>query len=351
MSYLSDLIFIGVYSIVSCILTFVFAPFFIRFLHKYKLGKQLREKAVDGKEATVFNKLHANKKGTPTMGGVLIWGTTLIVILLSRFASAFGWIEQSLLQRSQTWLPAATLVAAAILGLIDDFYNIKGVGNSKGINVRPKFFWLFLFAAIGAWWFFFKLEFSSIHLPGIGDFNIGMWYIPLFMFVIIASANAVNITDGLDGLAGGLLMIAFGAYGILSYAHGQIFLTAFCGVICGSIAAFLWFNVAPARFYMGDTGALSLGATLGVIAMLTNSLVVFVIIAGVFVVETLSVILQILSKKFRGKKIFQIAPLHHHFEAIGWAEHTVVFRFWIIGGLLAVIGVVLGIVGMGTGVF
>lgn len=350
MPYVSDIIFIGVYSLVACALTFTFAPFFIRFLHKYKLGKQLREHAVDGKEATVFNKLHANKKGTPTMGGILIWGSTLVVVLLSRLASAFGWIDRSILQRAETYLPLATLVAAAILGLIDDFYNIKGVGKAKGINVKPKFFWLILFAAIGAWWFFFKLEYSSIHLPGIGDFNIGLWYVPLFMFIIIATANAVNITDGLDGLAGGLLMIAFGAYGIISYAHGLIFLTAFCGVICGSIAAFLWFNVAPARFYMGDTGALSLGATLGVIAMLTNSIIVFVIIAGVFVVETLSVILQICSKKFRGKKLFQIAPLHHHFEAIGWPEHTVVFRFWIIGGLLAVIGVVLGIVGMGTGI-
>ncbi len=351
MQSLSDLVFIGVYSILSCILAFMLAPAFIRLLLKYRLGKQLREHAVDGKAATIFNQLHGKKKGTPTMGGVLVWGTTLMVVLLSRIASALDWIPQSLLQRSETYLPLATLIATAVLGLIDDFYNIRGVGKAKGIDVKPKFLWLILFSAIGAWWFHYKLEYSSIHIPAVGDFDIGFWYIPLFMLVIISTANAVNITDGLDGLAGGLLMIAFGAFGIIAYAHGMVFLTALCGVICGALASFLWFNISPARFYMGDTGALSLGATLGVIALLTNSIFVLVIIAGVFVIETLSDIIQIASKKFRKKKVFLIAPLHHHFEALGWPEHTVVFRFWIIGGLLAVMGVVIGVVGMGVGVF
>lgn len=351
MHYYSDIVFIGTYSVVAFVLTFVLAPFFIRFLFHNNWGKQIRDTTTDGKAATIFSQLHKAKIGTPTMGGILIWGVTLLTVALSRFMSFLGIIDKSLLQRSETWLPLATLVSTAILGAIDDFYNIKGKGTSKGINVKPKFFWLTLFAALGAWWFYYKLGINVIHIPRLGDFDIGVWYIPLFMLVIISSANAVNITDGLDGLAGGLLMIAYGAFGIIAYAQGLIYLTAFCGVIAGSIAAFLWFNVAPAKFYMGDTGALSLGATLGVIAMLTNSVIVLIIIGGVFVVETISVIIQLSSKKYLKQKVFKVAPLHHHFEACGWPEHNVVFRFWIIGGVLAVIGVIIGLVGMGNGGF
>jgi phospho-N-acetylmuramoyl-pentapeptide-transferase len=348
MQYFSDIIFIGTYSVIAFVLTFFTAPFFIRFLYHHHIGKQIRDTATDGKAATIFQQLHKKKAGTPTMGGVLIWGVTLLTVILSRFMSYMGWIDKSLLQRKETYLPLATLFATAVLGAIDDLYNIKGLGKSKGINVKPKFFWLTLFAGLGAWWFFYKLGYNSVHIPRLGDFEIGRWYIPLFMLVIISTANAVNITDGLDGLAGGLLMIAFGAFGIIAYAKGLIYLTALCSVISGALAAFLWFNVAPAKFYMGDTGALSLGATLGVIAMLTNAIIPLLFIGGVFIIETVSVILQLLSKRYFHKKIFKVAPLHHHFEAMGWPEHNVVFRFWIIGGVLAVIGVIIGLIGMGN---
>ncbi len=342
----SDLIFISTYSIIAFLLTFLLAPFFIQFLYKNQLGKQIRDVAMDGKSAPIFHQLHAKKSGTPTMGGVLIWGVTLLTVALSRLFSFLGVIDKSLLQRAETYLPLATLAATAILGAIDDLYNIRGKGKTKGINVKPKFFWLILFAAAGAWWFFFKLDYSSVHVPFFGDYNIGMWYIPLFMLVVIGTTNAVNFTDGLDGLAGGLLMLAFAAFGIIAYAQGLVFLTAFCGVLCGAIAAFLWFNVAPAQFIMGDTGALSLGATLGVIAMLTNAIVPLIIIGGVFVIETLSVIIQLTSKRFFKRKVFLVAPIHHHFEAKGWPEHNIVFRFWIIGGVLAVIGVIVALVGI-----
>jgi phospho-N-acetylmuramoyl-pentapeptide-transferase len=347
MNPLSDIIFISTYSLLACALTFIAAPFFIRFLHRHKIGKQIRDVASDGRLAPIFNALHLKKTGTPTMGGVLIWGVTFLVVGLSRFLALIGVLDKSLLQRKETYLPLATLLATAVLGAVDDMFNIRGYGKAKGIDVKPKFFWLLLFAIGGSWWFYSKLGYDTINLPFVGDFFIGLFYVPLFILVIISSAHAVNITDGLDGLAGGLLAIAFTAFGIISYAMGLIWLTAFCGVIIGTLIAFLWFNVSPAKFYMGDTGALSLGSTLGVIAMLTDSIVPFVIIGGVFVAETLSVMLQLTSKRLRdGKKIFQIAPLHHHFEAIGWPEHNVVFRFWIIGALLAVVGVVVKLAAM-----
>lgn len=325
----------------------ILAKPFINLLIKYKIGKNIREIASDGQAATNFHNLHAKKQGTPTMGGILIWGTAIIVILLSRFLSLTGVFEHSLLNRKETYLPIATLLIVAALGAVDDFFNLKGKGTSKGINIKPKFFLLSVFAILAGLWFYFKLGFNQIHVPGVGDFSLGLWYIPLFFFVIVASANAVNITDGLDGLSGGLSIIAFGAFGILAYAHGLLILSAFCALICGATLAFLWFNIPPAKFYMGDTGALALGATLGVIAMLTNSVLILPFIGFIFVIETLSVILQMASKKIRGKKLFHIAPLHHHFEHIGWPESQIVMRFWIVGGFFASLGVILGLIGMG----
>lgn len=333
--------------LLSFLIALLFAEPFIGLLQKYKIGKNIRTVASDGGAATLYNALHAKKAGTPTMGGVLIWGSALMAILVSRFFSYLGFFEHSLLNRKETYLPILTLVVVALLGALDDFFNIKGWGKSKGINIKPKFITLTLFALLGALWFYFKLGYNEIHIPGVGDFLIGAWYIPLFIFIITASANAVNITDGLDGLVGGLVIIAFGAYGALAYAQGLLILSAFCAVICGSTLGFLWFNIPPARFFMGDTGSISLGATLGVIAMLTNTVLILPFIAFIFVVETLSVILQLTSKKFFHKKIFAIAPIHHHFEQKGWPEFQVVMRFWIMGGLVATLGLILGLVGMG----
>lgn len=333
---------------IAFIIAFLLTPPFVRLLIKLKLGKNIRTIASDGKGAELYHALHEKKSGIPTMGGILIWGTTLFVILGSRLATYLGLIDRSLLNRKETYLPLITLVAVALLGMVDDIFNIKGWGKSKGLNIKPKELWLTLFALIGGLWFYFKLGYSEIHIPGIGDFGVGLWYIPIFIFIIVASANAVNITDGLDGLAGGLTIIAFGAFAGIAYAHGLLILSAFCAVIAGATLAFLWFNIPPARFIMGDTGALSLGATLGVIAMLTNSIFILPFIAFIFVIETLSVIIQLTSKKLFHKKVFCIAPIHHHFEHIGWPESQVVMRFWIVGGLVATFGLILGLVGMGN---
>lgn len=329
--------------IVAFILTIFIAPSFIGLLKKYKCSKQMRELDSSGKAASVFLSLHGKKKGIPTMGGILIWGTSVIVILLSTLSSALGFTEHSLIDRNETWLPLLTLIATALLGVVDDYFNIRGLGKSKGLNIKPKFLWLTLFATAGALWFHYRLNYDQIHIPGFGDLTIGIWYIPLFIFIISACANAVNITDGLDGLAGGLLILTFGCFSIIAFAQGMFILSAFCAVIIGSLLGFMWFNIFPAHFIMGDTGALSLGATLGVIAMLTNSVAVLPLIAFIFVIETVSVIIQLFSKKYFGRKVFLIAPLHHHFEKKGWSEPNIVMRFWILGGLFASFGLILGL--------
>lgn len=320
----------------------------ISLLQRYKIGKQIRTTASDGRKATIFSKLHAKKSGTPTMGGILIWGTVIVVIAITQILQWCGILEHSLWNRSETYLPVFTLITVALLGGVDDYFNIRGWGKSKGINIKPKMFWLTLFATLGALFFFFKLGYDQIHVPGIGDFVLGWWYIPLFIFIILASANSVNFTDGLDGLAGGLIIITFGALGALAYAKGLLILASFCGVICGASTAFLWFNIPPAKFFMGDTGSLALGATMGVIAMMTNTVLILPFIAFIFVIETLSVIIQLTSKKLRnGKKVFKIAPIHHHFEASGWPEYKVVMHFWTIGAMVAIFGLILGLIGMG----
>lgn len=327
--------------ILAFVISILLAPPFIRILNKYKIGKQLRDKASTGEEAVIFKELHAKKQGTPTMGGILIWGTTLIVVLLSSLPTWLHITDNSLFSREETLLPIFTLITTAILGAIDDYMNLKGHGKSKGINIKPKFLLLAIFATIGALWFYFRLNYHSIHIPFLGSAPIGLWYIPLFIFIITATANAVNLTDGLDGLAGGLLTMSFLAFAVIAYFQNLLVLSAFCAVIAGSIIGFLWFNIMPAKFYMGDTGAISLGATLGVIAMMTDSVFVLPIIGFIFVIETISVILQIGSKKLFHKKVFLIAPLHHHFEKKGWQEATVVMRFWIIGGFAVILGLLL----------
>ncbi len=328
-------------------LTIVIAPWFIRQLHKYKCTKQIREVASTGEQAAVYMALHSKKKGVPTMGGILIWGTALVVILLSSLSSAIGFTDNSLISREETYLPLFTLITTALLGVVDDWFNIKGLGKSKGLNIKPKFLWLTALAVAGAWWFHYRLGYNQIHIPFIGDQPIDFWYIPLFILVITATANAVNITDGLDGLAGGLLIIAFAAFSIIAFAQGLFILAAFCAVIVGALLGFVWFNIFPAHFIMGDTGALSLGATLGVIAMMTDSVAVLPLIGFVFVIETLSVIIQVTSKKLFKRKVFLIAPLHHHFEKKGWSEPNIVMRFWIIGAFFASLGLILGLLATG----
>jgi phospho-N-acetylmuramoyl-pentapeptide-transferase len=327
------------------LISLVLTPWFTKQLIKFKIGKQIRENAMSGEKSPLFSALHAKKSGTPTMGGLLIWGSIVVVVLISIVLKELNFFHHSLFSRNETWIPLFTLVSCGILGAVDDYLNVKGIGKTKGLSAKLKLIWLLIFSAAGAWWFYSKLGYSSISIPipGIEALEVGIWYIPIFIFVIIATANAVNFTDGLDGLASGLLILSFSSFGILAYTQGLLILSALCAVIVGAVVAFLWFNVPPAKFYMGDTGSLALGATLGVIAMLTDQTLILPIIGFIFVVETLSVIIQLTSKRFFGKKVFKIAPIHHHFEQSGWKEWTIVMRFWIVGGIMAAIGTVVGI--------
>lgn len=327
----------------------ILQPIYYHYVRLWGIRQEIREHTSDGRPAKLFRKFHSKKAGTATGGGVLIWGSVFLVILLSRFFAFIGVIDNSLLQRTEVYLPLFSLVVMGAFGLIDDFWNARKIGKKKGIEAAPKMFFLLLFAFMGAMWFYFRLEYTEITLPGIGIFDIGWWAIPLYIFVIVATANAVNISDGLDGLAGGLLITAFATFGALAYFREHEFLAIFCGLIVAALFAFLWFNVPPAKFFMGDTGSLALGATLGVIAMMIDALAILPLVGFMFVIETLSVIIQLTSKKLRdGKKVFRIAPLHHHFEAVGWTEPQIVMRFWIVGAAAAVLGLIIGLVGLST---
>ncbi len=328
-------------------LAFIFAitltPILTNFLYKYKLGKQIRNSGA----TPIFSKLHAHKAGTPTMGGILIWGTVLVfMVFFSFLADVFpGEIFKYLnfFSRSETLLPLGVLIASALIGLIDDWLDVSGHGmfGGGGLKLRHRLLIYTIIALAGAAWFYFKLDWTVFHVPFLGNFEISWWYIPVFVFVIVATSFSVNETDGLDGLAGGTLLIAFASYAIIAFALGRYELAAFCGVILGALLAFLWFNIPPARFYMGDTGAMSLGVTLGVIAMLTNSALLLPLIGLIFVIESCSVLIQLLSKKIRKKKVFLSSPIHHHFQAIGWPESKIVMRFWVISALGAILALII----------
>lgn len=328
-------------STLSFAVAIAWTPLLTYFLYKYNFGKNIR----DSKFAPIFAALHSKKAGTPTMGGLLIWIT---VAVIAGFFYLMGktfdgmWGNLNFISRSETFLPMGAFIASAIIGLVDDFIDTrKKAGKGGGLQMRHRFLIYTIIALIGALWFYFKLDWTTLHIPFIGDFDIGLWYIPVFIFIIVSTAFSVNEIDGLDGLAGGTLLASFGAFSVIAFIQGRYDLSVFCAVIIGALLAFLWFNIHPARFFMGDTGSMSLGVTLGIIAMLTNSALFLPIIGFLFVLESLSVILQLGSKKLRGKKIFHSTPFHHHLEAIGWPETKIVMRFWVISSIFAVIGLML----------
>lgn len=328
---------------VAFLFAIAWTPLLTHFLFKYKMGKSIRNSG----NTPIFSKLHAGKAGTPTMGGILVWVTVLVIALslyyLATLTDITVFKNLNFLSRGETLLPLGALVATALVGFFDDWLDVRGKGvfGGGGLKVWHRLLIYTLIAMVGAWWFYFKLDWDTFHVPFFGDIQLGWSYMLIFVFVIVATSFSVNETDGLDGLAGGVLMTSFAAYGVISFAEQRYDLATFCGVIVGALLAFLWFNINPARFFMGDTGAMSLGVTLGVIAMLTNSALILPIIGFVFVMESMSVIIQMTSKKLRGgKKVFLSSPIHHHFEALGWSEPKIVMRFWVIAQVSAAIGLV-----------
>lgn len=326
-----------VFLFVTCafLIAAVSAPLLTNFLYKNKIGKRLREQGVDGKSAPIFAKLHKAKAGTPVMGGLLFWVTTALITILFN------------LDRAETWLPVFTLVAAGIIGMVDDLMNVRGIGsNGGGLQLRYKF-WIYAFvAAVGAWWFYQKLGWNYVNIPGIGDqVVLGLWYVPLFIGGVVFSAFSMNQTDGLDGLAAGVSMIACFIFTIICLTQGKIHLAIFTATLSGSLLAFLWFNIYPARFFMGDTGSMALGMVLPILAFLTNSIFVLPLILLIPFIEGISTIIQIVSKRVFHRKVFLVAPIHHHFEALGWPETKVTMRFWVISAVGASLGLLIMLAG------
>lgn len=324
------------------IVALLLTPFVLRTLERWGVRKR---NIRDASSAPVFYSLHKNKGNTPTMGGIIIWATVLGLAalffiadrLVGGFASYFDFVN-----RAETYLPLAALAFAATVGLVDDLFGVLGKGpHGGGLTVPQKLVLYTVVSAIGAWWFFVRLGWDSIFVPFVGHVSVGWWYIPVFMFVIIASAFSANETDGLDGLAAGVLFFAFGAFAVVSFILHRYDLAAMNAVILGALLAFLWFNIYPARFFMGDTGSMALGITLGVIAMLTNTVFFLPFFGIILVIESVSVIVQVASKKLRGKKIFLSTPIHHHFEALGWPETQVTMRFWFVSAVATILGLVL----------
>lgn len=334
---LPDLSFVFWLTSLSFVVAMLWTPLFTDFLFKNRLGKRIRQTGVDSKAAPIFYNLHKGKANTPTMGGLLIWITAAVITLALN------------LDRAGTWLPLFVLITTGLIGAVDDLMNINGIGpHNGGLQFRVRLVLYAAVALVGAWWFYSKLGFSVFYVPGLGNLDLGIWYLPFFVLVLVWTAFSANQTDGLDGLAAGVMAIAFGAFAFIALFQGKVALAAFCGTMVGATLAFLWFNIHPARFFMGDTGIMPLGMTLGVIAFLTNSVFVLPVIGIIFMVEGLSTVLQIGSKKLRGgKKIFLSAPIHHHFEALGWPETKVTERFWIISAVCSVIGLIIALLGKG----
>ncbi len=335
--------------IASFLVAILMAPILIHFLYKYKAWKKKpKEKSIGGYDTPIFQKFHSQKEvSTPRMGGILIWGTVFVVALIDFVLTKI--LPQPLaskinfLSRSQTWLPLFTLISASVLGLFDDLMTIKGNGKyeSGGMRFKTRLSIVFLIALVGAWWFHYKLGWNSIYVPFYGNLGIDGWYILIFVLTIIATFSS-GVVDGLDGLSAGVLAPIFTAFGVIAYSRGLYDLTTLIVIIIGAMVTYLWFNVPPAKFYMGETGILGLTATLAVIAFLTNSVLLLPVMGMVLVVEALSVIIQLISKKMRnGKKVFLAAPIHHHFEAKGWSESQITMRFWIISAIFSGLGLIL----------
>lgn len=323
-------------SVGAFVLAMALTPIYTYFAYRYRFWKKQRTTSTSGEALEVFTKLHANKfrRNIPTMAGVIGVATiTILTLLFNR-------------DRGETWLPLAALVGGAAVGLIDDLINLRGNGQGvAGLRSGMKFTMITAIGVALGWYFFAKLGFDTVYIPFIGTIALGWLIVPVFAFVITATGNAVNISDGLDGLAGGLLAMSYGAFGAIALLQGQFMLATFCFTAVGALLSYLWFNIHPARFFMGDVGSFAFGVGLGVVAMLTNSLLLLPIIGFLFVVEAGSSLLQITSKKFFKRKIFISAPIHHHLEAIGWPETKVTMRFWLIGIVTACFGVMIAIAG------
>ncbi len=355
-----DIVKVFLPSISAFALGIAITPALTSYLYKHKMWKKKSGKVdMYGKDTPVFNSLHKEREvGTPRMGGIIIWLSASVTIL---FFYALGQLFDTplfqkidFLSRSQTWIPLFTLVFGGLVGLIDDYFEISGNGEgpSRGMSLKKRLIIVALVGLLCGSWFYFKLDVRTIGLPlWESGLEIGLLFIPLFAVVMVALYSG-GVIDGIDGLAGGVFAAIFGSYAGIAFYQNQINLAAFCALVAGSILAFLWFNIPPARFYMSETGTMGLTITLSVVAFMTDSLgggyglIVLPVIAFPLMITTASNIIQISSKKLRnGKKVFLSAPIHHHFEALGWPPYKVTMRFWIISIFFAILGLILALIG------
>jgi len=318
--------------LLGLLLSTVVTPLYTTLAYRGQWWKKPRKDAKD-EETAMLNELHAEKnlRNVPTMAGAI-----------TVFAVAVATIAFNL-SRPETWLPVAAFLGAAGVGLLDDVINIRANGTgSSSWQRKLKLFLITLVALIGGWFFYDKLDVTSIHVPFLNtEWQLGWLIVPVFVFVVVFMANAVNISDGMDGLAGGLATTAFAVYAIIAVFEQRFGVAGFCMTMVGALLSYTWFNIFPARFFMGDVGSFALGTALGVVAMLTDTVLILPIIGLVFVAEAGSSLLQAASKRLRGgKKIFKIAPIHHHFEAAGWPETKVTMRFWVLGQVAGVLGLI-----------
>jgi phospho-N-acetylmuramoyl-pentapeptide-transferase len=349
---LVNLLKISIPTAMAFFLGLLVTPIATHFFFKYKMWKKHSRNGNGVSEH--FQKIHLNREkeelNTPRVGGMIIWIsvliTTLIVYLMSVWYPTESTVKMNFLSRNQTLIPFFTLIIGSLIGLWDDMIQIYGHGkfahDAKSWRVWKAFLIALVSFFIG-YWFYYKLGMNSVHIPFDGELYIGWLIIPFFMIVSLAVFSG-GVIDGLDGLSGGVLASIFSAYAVMAYSYNQVDLAAFCGAVAGAIFAFLWFNIPPARFFMGETGIMGLTITLATIAFLTNSVLLLPIVALPLAATSFSVLLQMFSRKFMKEKIFIIAPLHHHFEAIGWPTYKVTMRYWILSVMFAIIGVILAVV-------
>ncbi len=326
-------------------------PFVTHFLYKNRLWKKRAGKtALDGTPAAVFNELHESREvGTPRFGGIIVWGSVLLsagILQLLWFIAPEVFENFAFISRNQTWVPLAALAAGAWIGFFDDLFEVQG---KKGLKLRVRLFLVAAVALLCAWWFYDKLDVSSISFPLLqAPLELGILFIPFFVLVAVFM-YAGGVIDGIDGLAGGIFSTIFAAYAGIAFFQNQMDIAALCAAIAGGLLAFLWFNIPPARFYLSETGTMGLTLALTVVAFLTDTLgqghgiTVLPIIALPLVVTVGSDILQLTAKKIFGKKLFRVAPLHHHFEALGWPSYKVTMRYWVVGVVVAIIGMVVAL--------
>lgn len=340
-------------AVLSFIIGVIIAPAIGRFLTRHQLWKKKNvSKTIDGKDATITASLHNDEKApVPRLGGIVVWGsvfaTALLLWSISKVYPTVFTEKLDFISRNQTWLPLFAMLVGALVGGLDDLLVVEAFGSKLnsyiggGLSFPIRLLAVSSLGLFAGWWFYFKLGVDSVHIPFYGDFQMGGLLFILFFIIVTLATFSTGVIDGVDGLSGGVMSAVFAAYGMIAYLHGQVDIATLCFVIVGGIMAFLWFNIPPAMFYLTETGMLALSLSLSVIAFLTDAVMYLPIIAFPLLVTTASVILQLFWKRVFKKKLFLVAPLHHHFQAKGWPAYKVAMRYWIVSYMCAMLGVII----------